>query len=85
MNDIVQRLRTPWGGERICPDDPESVSYLIADAIDHIEAQAAEIARLKAERDEYLQFWKNNAEAYEAAEAEVVRMLEGALKKIEPA
>ena len=35
---------------------------------------AGEVERLKSQRDEYLQFWKNNAEACEAAEAERDRL-----------
>lgn len=39
-----------------------------------LEAMAGEVERLKSQRDEYLQFWKNNAEACEAAEAERDRL-----------
>lgn len=46
-----------------------------------LEAAEAEVEALVKERDEYLQFWKNNAEACEAAEAEVAKLKE-ALTKI---
>lgn len=74
INKLLERLRTYYGYDLTC-------RTLLMDARHALEAMAGEVERLKSQRDEYLQFWKNNAEACEAAEAERDR-LKAALQKI---
>jgi len=60
-SDLVKRLR-------------EKINTTCNEAADRIEALEGEVARLRTESAEYLQFWKNNAEACAEAEARAERL-----------
>jgi FtsZ-binding cell division protein ZapB len=66
-SDIVKRLRAPWGGQRLMPNDPDCVSTVVADAADAIDALEGEVNELKN--------WKQDFETeLTAAEARAERL-----------